>query len=508
MLSVPNGVANVPSEEIAEGFNVVLPSAEALAGYTFVGWTTEEYRANTAAPTTIYKTDDEYEVNEDTTFFALYSYILGSNDFTKVTDASKLAVGKEIVIVASGYDFALSTENRTNNRGSVAITKSDDTITLNENVQIITLESGTKANTFAFNIGGAYLYAASSSSNHLKTTTDLDDNGSWTITVTASGVATIKAQGSNTHNALKFNNSNSPKIFSCYESGQNDVAIYVKNSTIYYTTELVAHIDSATISVGETLTVNYKVTLSETFATAVMYFTYEGEDKTYDVTGVKQGDGRYSFSLEVPPQAMTTNIRAELKYGEYLLAVKENYSIKTYAVNMLNKEESSPELKQLLIDILYYGAAAQNYTGYNLENLATAGIESFGSPSNATPAAVSAAPVKNTEVSSYPVYFKSATVWFSDVNMISVKINTLDGARLLVNGVEVELTSTTYTTDALRPTQFDETFTFELYNGEVLMQTLTYSVNAYAYKMKDNADMGELALALYRYGVSAKAYIN
>ena len=78
-----------------------MPAAYALAGYTFVGWTTEEYTANTAAPTTIYKTNDEYEVNEDTTFFALYSYILGSNNFTKVTDASKLAAGKEIDISAA-----------------------------------------------------------------------------------------------------------------------------------------------------------------------------------------------------------------------------------------------------------------------------------------------------------------------------------------------------------------------------------------------------------------------
>ena len=42
-------------------------------------------------------------------------------------------------------------------------------------------------------------------------------------------------------------------------------------------------------------------------------------------------------------------------------------------------------------------------------------------------------------------------------------------------------------------------------NGEV-MQTLTYSVNAYAYAMKDNANMANLALALYRYGMSATAY--
>ena len=92
--------------------------------------------------------------------------------------------------------------------------------------------------------------------------------------------------------------------------------------------------------------------------------------------------------------------------------------------------------------------------------------------------------------------------------MISVKINSLDGARLFVDGVEVDLTSTTYTTDGILPTELDKDFVFELYHGDVLMQTLTYSVNAYAYKMQNNATMSELALALYRYGVSAKAYNN
>ena len=274
-------------------------------------------------------------------------------------------------------------------------------------------------------------------------------------------------------------------------------------------TELeLAHIDGASLTVGENLKLNYKVTLSEAFADAVMYFTFG--DKTVDVEGKLQNDGRYSFSLELPPQAMATAIKAELKYGEYVLATLENYSIQQYAQNKLNDSNSSTELKQLLTDMLYYGAAAQNYKNYNTDNLATSGVENLGSASTATPAAPAtpATPVKNTEVSSYPVYFTGATVWFGDVNSISVNINSREGATLTVNGVEVELTSTTYTTAGLLPTELDTEFVFALYHDGVLMQTLTYSVNAYAYKMQNNTNMSELALALYRYGVSAKAYIN
>ena len=48
----------------------------------------------------------------------------------------------------------------------------------------------------------------------------------------------------------------------------------------------------------------------------------------------------------------------------------------------------------------------------------------------------------------------------------------------------------------------------ELYANGVLAQTLTYSVNTYAYRMGDagNANAA-LALALYNYGVAAGNYV-
>ena len=146
--------------------------------------------------------------------------------WTLVTDASTLAVGDKIVIAAATEAYALAAQNN-NNRASVAITKSSDknTIEINDDVQIITLKDGKKASTFAFYTDEGYLYAASGSSNHLKTKTTLDDNGSWNVTI-SNGVATIKAQGTYGRNWLRFNSSNSPKIFSCYGSGQNDVSIY------------------------------------------------------------------------------------------------------------------------------------------------------------------------------------------------------------------------------------------------------------------------------------------
>ena len=145
-----------------------------------------------------------------------------------VTNVSDLQIGDKIIIAASGFNNALSTTQNSNNRGKTTITKSGDKNTLtvepSSSVQIITLETGNKSNTFAFNVGNGYLYAASSSSNYLRTQTNINDNASWSISVTNSGVATIEAQGTNSNNLLKYNSSSS--LFSCYSSGQQDIVIY------------------------------------------------------------------------------------------------------------------------------------------------------------------------------------------------------------------------------------------------------------------------------------------
>ena len=132
-----------------------------------------------------------------------------------VTDASSLKANDKIVIAAAGYDFALSVTQKTNNRAPADITKNGNSIAFGDDTQVITLVEGTVSGTFGFQVGDSeYLYAASSSSNYLRTS-KLDDNGSWAITI-ADGKADIVAQGSNTNNNLKYNSSS--KIFSCYAS--------------------------------------------------------------------------------------------------------------------------------------------------------------------------------------------------------------------------------------------------------------------------------------------------
>ena len=147
-----------------------------------------------------------------------------NGSFTLVADAAQLTIGDSIVI---GYENYVMGQSAGNYRYKTDMMTSGDVITnLADDAQIIVLEEGAVAGTYAFNVGGSYLAASSSSSNYLATTTKLDANGSWAITISNS-LATITAQGDKTRNILQYNTS-SPR-FSCYKGTQKDVNIYAKS---------------------------------------------------------------------------------------------------------------------------------------------------------------------------------------------------------------------------------------------------------------------------------------
>lgn len=147
-----------------------------------------------------------------------------SGSFTLVTDAAQLTIGDSIVIAYENYAMGASAGNY---RYKTDITVSGNAITyLADDVQIVLLEEGVIEGTYAFNVGNGYLAATSTSKNYVTTTTTLDANGSWAITV-KDALATIKAQGDKTRNTLQYNTS-SPR-FSCYTGNQEPVAIYAKS---------------------------------------------------------------------------------------------------------------------------------------------------------------------------------------------------------------------------------------------------------------------------------------
>ena len=256
--SAPSGTTTA---DVVDGNSVTLPTAEAVDGYTFKGWVTAAIAAETTtAPTVLTGT---YTPTASVTLYAVYTRTetttgSGSSVYTLVTDPAQLQIGSSIIFTMNGTETgAMSATQGTNNRASVTGgVKSDDlsTFTPAEGTGEFVLGYGTTAGTYSFYDDGnrGYLYAASSSSNYLRTQSTLDANGSWTIAI-SSNEATITAQGSNTHNMLRYNSTS--KIFSCYSSGQQSVNIYQKGSgtttTTYYTTSPVVCAHANTTNVAE-----------------------------------------------------------------------------------------------------------------------------------------------------------------------------------------------------------------------------------------------------------------
>ena len=155
---------------------------------------------------------------------------LSDDLFSLVTDVTVLKANDKILFVNSEASVALSTEQKSNNRGQaeVTITESNQIEGVSANVQVITLEGESGA--WYFKVGDGYLYAASSKSNYLRTEAEKDDNAKATIAIDETN-ATITFQGENTRNVLMYNASSS--LFSCYASTstQAPVQLYVKTGT-------------------------------------------------------------------------------------------------------------------------------------------------------------------------------------------------------------------------------------------------------------------------------------
>lgn len=153
------------------------------------------------------------------------------------TLATSIESGKTYIIVGLNDEDAYAMGlQRDNNRGAVGISINGTTATVDADVEAyeFVIES---AGTSVYSIYDArtpgYLYAASSSSNYLRTETALDENGNgkWAISIEEEG-ASIVAQGTNTRNVMQFNYSSSSQLFSCYGSAsQKAVYLYVKDET-------------------------------------------------------------------------------------------------------------------------------------------------------------------------------------------------------------------------------------------------------------------------------------
>lgn len=257
--------------------------------------------------------------------------------YTLVKDIAELNAGDYIVIASSATDGnakVLGHYNGGNNCPAGAATISGGVITVN-NAAI--LEVGKSGDYFTlYDAEKGYLYAASSSSNHLKAQSTVNDNAKWAISIASNYVATIKAQGSNTRNWLQYNSNNT--LFSCYGSAQASVYLYKgvyageiesqklatptfseSNMTINATSITLAWVDDANA-------VKYVVTCGdttkETDGNSITFADLNPETEyTFYVTAI--GDGVYYTDSDTASYTVST---VKEQSGEVALGSSYSYS--------------------------------------------------------------------------------------------------------------------------------------------------------------------------------------
>lgn len=248
---VATGTAPTDEKLYYEGDKVTLALATGVSnpGYSFAGWNdgTNTYTAGY----------DEYVMpDNDVTFTAVWSR-MSSQKWALVEDVNNIKTdGTEYVIVAAGYDVAMSALiGKIYSTSDVIKNENTKTLTGPESMLKLTFETGSESGKLAIKNGSKYI-----SSTKVKEMTEGDDSFDWEISIT-DGVAEISSSVGN----IRYNK-DYPR-FTTYASGQQDVALYVKVPMVEISTDVEASALSENTDVvvhsNGTLTVDGDKTLGD-----------------------------------------------------------------------------------------------------------------------------------------------------------------------------------------------------------------------------------------------------
>ena len=247
---------------------------------------------------------------------------VGSNYYTLVEDANDLANGDAILIVSG--TSAMSTTQNANNRGSADVTIANSAID-NPGATVQKLVLVKSGDYYFFYTGDAgYLYAASSSSNYLRTETTADQNAAATISINASKEATIIFKGANTRNYMRFNTPN----FACYATGSTTGA------AVQIYKEVVKPADAKSAAEFSFPKANYYNAKGEQVFTAPTLSTAAGYDGTVNYTSSVTSVAEVNSSTgAVTIKAVgTTVITASADATSNFYEDQASYTLKVYEI--------------------------------------------------------------------------------------------------------------------------------------------------------------------------------
>ncbi len=278
------------------------------------------------------------------------------------------------------------------------------------------------------------------------------------------------------------------------------------------------------------------VLIEKMYGDKVIYETAK-LDPTANVTAGGY-DCKVFYYTDLSSKEMSATVRMTLygtKDGELTRGEIRDYGILTYAKNTLQKT-TDENLKTLLVDMLNYGAQAQDYFDYHEEFLANSTLtEEEKAYATVTEPELSSALIpddpKIPGSGSYGFSIAGASLVLKDkveLNFfITVKEGSLEGKKMVIiyedaagNAVKTEIGSESFVLDksGLYKVNFDGlrakdmrvpvTCWVEDEAGERMSNALTYSIESYAASKVSNETLKPLLLDMMRYGDSAQNYFN
>ena len=290
-----------------------IPACQAAAGNVFLGYSTSLESTEVTVTNSYLPTAD----NEN--LYAVYQ----NGQYVLVTNVNQLINDHKVVIAASGSEYGLGEQKRSN-RDAVSITKSEDGTCLTSLGNAYELTLGVVGTNYTFydETNSGYLYNSSTSSNELKNRTNIgDDNkAKWTISVTNAGVATITNVADNDR-VLRFNDQSI--LFACYKGTQKEVALYTSPTGMTRSHSNVIYVTSETELNATTATGNPDIIIANTGVVTLTEDVTIG-NLTINVTQSNSGQikgnaaititGEASMQLEIDPAT-------EASQGWYAFAV-------------------------------------------------------------------------------------------------------------------------------------------------------------------------------------------
>ena len=279
------------------------------------------------------------------------------------------------------------------------------------------------------------------------------------------------------------------------------------------------------LTLGNTLTMTYKVLLPEGYTSEKMVFEFYNDDiKGYDTVEVLNGNynnttKRYEFAFTgINPQRMNDTLKAKMyakdANGNEVIYSVDDYSVAMYCNALLSSEANKDgKYTKLIASLVAYGTASQKYMNYRTDTLVSSIVDA-GAADEYT-AQLAAVQAVNNRIPGTGVTIKAKSLVLTNAFAIRVKFVldsnvSIDNVYFTVNSDSTQHKEFKQSTlsdgtvcyyfdyTGLNASELDDAFTFTAHTGTGTGDALTYNANTYLNGMyKVLTDRGDTTSALY-----------